>query len=91
MCHMDIHDRWDIDDRKLLNPIANRDFLWYQMGLKAEDFNQNHHDKLVYKTIIKMTTPEVLDMCNKTKEQSNNIPLRIPKRWLKEQKAGGLR
>jgi hypothetical protein len=61
------------------------------MGLKAEDFNQNHHDKLVYKTIIKMTTPEVLDMCNKTKEQSNNMPLRIPKRWLKEQKAGGLR
>jgi hypothetical protein len=91
MCHMDIHDRWDIDDRKLLNPIANRDFLWYQMGLRAEDFNQNHHDKLVYKTIIKMTTPEVLDMCNKTKEQSNNMPLRIPKRWLKEQKAGGLR
>ena len=28
---------------------------------------------------------------NKTKEQSNNMPLRIPKRWLKEQKAGGLR
>lgn len=91
MCHMDIHDRWDIDDRRLLNPIANRDFLWYQMGLNAEDFNQNHHDKLVYKTIIKMTTPEVLDMCNKTKEQSNTTPVRIPKRWLKEQKAGGLR
>lgn len=91
MCHMDIHDRWDIDNRRLLNPIADRDFLWYQMGLNAEDFNQNHHDKLVYKTIINMTTPEVLDMCNKTKEQSNNMPLRIPKRWLKEQKAGGLR
>lgn len=91
MCHMDIHDRWDIDDRRLLNPTADRDFLWYQMGLQAEDFNQNHHDKIVYKTIIKMTAPEVLNICNKFKENPNTKPIRIPKRWLKEQKAGGLR
>jgi hypothetical protein len=91
MCHMDIHDRWDIDDRHLLNPTADRDFLWYQMGLQAEDFNQNHHDKIVYKTIIKMTAPEVLNICNKFKENPNTKPIRIPKRWLKEQKAGGLR
>ena len=91
MCHMDIHDRWDIDDRRLLNPVADRDFLWLQMGLNAEDFNQNHHDKIVYKTIINMTSPEVLDICNSTKEQNKKLPIKIPKRWLKEQKAGGLR
>ncbi len=91
MCHMDIHDRWDIDDRRLLNPIADRDFLWYQMALIPEHFNLNHHDKIVYKTIIKMTSPEVLDACNKTKANTESKPVRIPKRWLKEQKAGGLR
>ena len=91
MCHMDIHDRWDIDDRRLLNPIADRDFLWYQMALKPEDFNLNHHDKIVYKTVIQMTTPEVLDTCNKTKLDTGIKSIRIPKRWLKEQKAGGLR
>lgn len=91
MCHMDIHDRWDIDDRRLLNPIADRDFLWYQMALKPEDFNLNHHDKIVYKTIIQMTTPEILDTCNKTKLDTGINSIRIPKRWLKEQKAGGLR
>jgi hypothetical protein len=88
---MDIHDRWDIDDRRLLNPIADRDFLWYQMALTPEDFNLNHHDKIVYKTIIEMTTPHVLDLCNTTKLDTGIKSIRIPKRWLKEQKAGGLR
>lgn len=89
--NMDIHDRWDIDNRRLLNPTADRDFQWLQMALNAKDFNLNHHDKIVYKTIIKMTSPQVLDLCNKSKEQANSAPVRIPMRWLKEQKAGGLR
>jgi len=58
------------------------------MALKPKDFNLNHHDKIVYKTIIKMTTPGILDQCHKNKQTSSKKPVRIPKRWIKEQKSG---
>ena len=79
---------WNIDKRQILNVFMNRDYVWWQMALKPKDFNLNHHDKIVYKTIIKMTTPKILDQCHKKKQTSSRTPVRIPKRWIKEQKNG---
>lgn len=80
---------FNIDGRVLWSGFKARDIQWWIMGLKPELFILQHHDKTVYKTIIQMTTPKLLDSINKRKvppKLDRYAKMRIPKRWSQDER-----